>query len=76
MPDKATERVLEILDEINAVPRQSHHLEKIQPWLLEWGRSRGFAVETDDVRDRPDAPEGNPHTRDRVLRAQRLAPQS
>ncbi len=47
MSDTATDRVLEILDEINKIPRQSHHLEKIHPWLLNWGKEKGFEVETD-----------------------------
>ncbi len=47
MSDKNTDRVIEILDEINTVPRQSCHLEKIHPWLMDWGRSHGFEVETD-----------------------------
>jgi len=49
MSDKNTDRVIEILDEINRIPRQSHHLELIHPWLMDWGRSRGFEVETDDA---------------------------
>jgi dipeptidase D len=49
MPDKETERVIEIMDEINRIPRQSHHLELIHPWLMEWGRSRGFETETDEA---------------------------
>ena len=49
MPDKNTDRVIEIMDEINRIPRQSHHLELIHPWLMDWGRSRGFDVETDDA---------------------------
>jgi dipeptidase D len=47
MVDINTERVLALMDEINMVPRQSHHLEKIHPWLMEWGKSRGFEVQTD-----------------------------
>jgi len=49
MPDKNTARVIEIMDEINRIPRQSHHPELIHPWLMDWGRSRGFDVETDDA---------------------------
>jgi dipeptidase D len=49
MSDKAIERVLEIMDEINKIPRQSHHLEKIHPWLMDWGRNHGFGVKTDDA---------------------------
>ena len=49
MTDKNTERVIAILDEINRIPRQSNHLELIHPWLMEWGRSRGFEVDTDDA---------------------------
>jgi dipeptidase D len=47
MSEDTADRVLEIMDEINMIPRQSHHLEKIHPWLMEWGRSRGFEVQTD-----------------------------
>ena len=49
MSDRNTDRVIEILDEINMIPRQSGHLELIHPWLMNWGRSRGFEVETDDA---------------------------
>lgn len=49
MTEKASERVLKIMDEINMIPRQSHHLEKIHPWLMDWGRTRGFKVKTDDA---------------------------
>ncbi len=43
------DKILGIMDEINAIPRQSHNLEKIHPWLMQWGRQRGFAVETDQA---------------------------
>lgn len=49
MSDKSTDRVIEILDEINAIPRQSNHLELIHPWLMNWGRSRDFEVDTDEA---------------------------
>ena len=48
MSDTASDRVLEIMDQINTVPRQSGHLEKIHPWLMNWGREQGFEVETDE----------------------------
>ena len=51
MTDQSIERVLSIMDEINQVPRQSLHLEKIHPWLMEWGRSHGFETTTDGVRN-------------------------
>ncbi len=44
-----TNRILEIFNAINTIPRQSHHLEKIHPWLMNWGREHGFSVSTDDV---------------------------
>lgn len=47
--DKMTGEILAILDEINAVPRQSHHLEKIHPWLINWGKQHGLDVKTDDT---------------------------
>ncbi|RLW70909.1 MAG: hypothetical protein B6D68_00225, partial [spirochete symbiont of Stewartia floridana] len=43
------DKILGIMDEINAIPRQSHNLEKIHPWLMEWGRQRGFEVKTDQA---------------------------
>ena len=49
MSDQAIDRVLAIMDEINTVPRQSEHLEKIHPWLMQWGRDQGFEVDTDDA---------------------------
>ena len=49
MSDSATEKILAVMDEINAVPRQSHHLEKIHPWLMNWGKEHGFKVESDDA---------------------------
>jgi len=51
MNDTATDRVLEILDEINAVPRQSHHLEKIHPWLMAWGKDHGFETLSDEAQN-------------------------
>lgn len=49
MPDASADRVIEILDEINTIPRQSNHLEKIHPWLMNWGKQRGFETETDEA---------------------------
>ena len=49
MSDNAIDRVIGILDEINRIPRQSHHVEKIHPWLMDWGRTHGFETETDDA---------------------------
>lgn len=49
MSEKAINRVLEIMDDINTIPRQSYHLEKIHSWLMDWGRSRGFDVKTDEA---------------------------
>lgn len=51
MADQSIERVLSIFDEINKVPRQSLHLEKIHPWLMEWGRSHGFETVTDEAQN-------------------------
>ncbi len=47
MSDPA-DRILEIFNAINTIPRQSHHLEKIHPWLMNWAREHGFSVSTDD----------------------------
>ena len=49
MSEAAVERVLTILNEINAVPRQSYHLERIHPWLMNWGKDHGFEVDTDEA---------------------------
>ncbi len=49
MSEKAINRVLEIMDDINTIPRQSYHLEKIHSWLMDWGRSHGFDVKTDEA---------------------------
>ena len=46
-----TERILEIFDEINAVPRRSGDLERIHGWLSDWACSRGFDVESDESRN-------------------------
>ncbi|MDF1566786.1 MAG: aminoacyl-histidine dipeptidase [Spirochaetaceae bacterium] len=51
MNDKDTNRVLAIMDEINTVPRQSNHLEKIHPWIMDWGRRQGFDVKTDSAQN-------------------------
>ncbi len=48
---KEIDRVIEFLNEINTVPRQSRHMEQIQPWLIEWGKSHGLEVETDEIRN-------------------------
>ncbi|OQX29903.1 MAG: hypothetical protein B0D92_01350 [Spirochaeta sp. LUC14_002_19_P3] len=47
MTDNTTEKILKLMDEINRIPRQSHHLEKIHPWLMNWGKEKGFEVRTD-----------------------------
>lgn len=49
MSDNATDRVIGIMDEINRIPRQSCHLEKIHPWLMDWAQKHGYDVDTDEV---------------------------
>jgi len=51
MNEKSTERVLALMDEINKIPRQSNHLDKIHPWLMRWGMDHGFGVETDAAKN-------------------------
>ncbi|AKB28940.1 Aminoacyl-histidine dipeptidase (Peptidase D) [Methanosarcina siciliae T4/M] len=46
-----TRQILEIFEEINKIPRCSKHEEKLSLWLQEWGRSRGFEVKTDAVKN-------------------------
>ena len=41
--------ILAIFNEINTIPRKSTQLEKIRPWLLKWGKDRGFEVKTDNA---------------------------
>jgi di/tripeptidase len=53
MNDNDTNRVLAIMDEINTVPRQSNHLEKIHPWIMDWGRRHGFDVKNRLDQERP-----------------------
>ena len=40
-------RVLDIFDEINKVPRPTGYLERIHPWLMNWGRQRGLRIRSD-----------------------------
>lgn len=44
-----TQKILEVFEEINKIPRRSKHEEKISIWLQEWGRSRGFEVKADSL---------------------------
>ncbi len=46
-----TRQILEIFEEINKIPRCSKHEERLALWLQEWGRSRGFEVKTDAVKN-------------------------
>ncbi|AAM06031.1 TPA: aminoacyl-histidine dipeptidase [Methanosarcina acetivorans] len=46
-----TRKILEIFEEINKIPRCSKHEERLSLWLQEWGRSRGFEVKTDAVKN-------------------------
>jgi len=41
--------ILDVFEEINKVPRQSKHEEKISKWLVKWGEDNGFNVKTDEV---------------------------
>ena len=41
--------ILAIFNEINTIPRKSTQLEQIRPWLMKWGKDRGFEVKTDNA---------------------------
>ena len=44
-----TQKILEVFEEINKIPRRSKHEAQISIWLQEWGRSRGFEVKADSL---------------------------
>lgn len=48
MSDKV-KSILNLFEEINKVPRQSKHEEKISQWLVEWAQDHGFTAERDEV---------------------------
>lgn len=41
------ERVLDIFDEINKVPRPTGYHNHIHPWLMNWGKQHGLRVRSD-----------------------------
>ncbi|MBN2659328.1 MAG: aminoacyl-histidine dipeptidase [Spirochaetales bacterium] len=45
---EAVQKILDIFEELNRVPRQSEHEEKIHKWLVGWAEENGFACATDD----------------------------
>lgn len=47
--DKITQEILDVLQEINNIPRCSKHEERIANWLKEWSLSNGFNVRYDSV---------------------------
>ena len=46
--DKKIQAVLDLFEEINKVPRQSKHEEKISKWLVEWAEKNGLKAERDE----------------------------
>ena len=46
--DKKIQAVLDLFEEINKVPRQSKHEEKISAWLVEWAEKHGLKAERDE----------------------------
>ena len=46
--DKKIQAVLDLFEEINKVPRQSKHEEKISAWLVEWAEKHGLEAERDE----------------------------
>ncbi|MBB6479664.1 aminoacyl-histidine dipeptidase [Spirochaeta isovalerica] len=46
---EAVQRILDIFEELNKVPRQSEQEEKIHKWLMEWAEDNGFACSTDEA---------------------------
>ncbi|TGC07469.1 aminoacyl-histidine dipeptidase [Methanolobus halotolerans] len=47
--DRVTQEILDLLEEINCVPRCSGHEEKIANWLKEWSLANGLNVKFDSV---------------------------
>ncbi|MBT3276260.1 MAG: aminoacyl-histidine dipeptidase [Spirochaetales bacterium] len=45
--DNDTQRIVEIFEQISAVPRQSKHEEKISAWLRDWAAQRSLDFRTD-----------------------------
>ncbi|MBP5435892.1 aminoacyl-histidine dipeptidase [bacterium] len=46
--NKKTEAILNLFEEINKVPRQSKHEEKISAWLVDWAKDHGLEAERDE----------------------------
>ena len=46
--DKKIQAVLDLFEELNKVPRQSKHEEKISAWLVEWAEKNGLKAERDE----------------------------
>lgn len=44
-----TKQILDLFEEIDAIPRCSKHEEKIGAFLLEWGKKHGLQTKTDKV---------------------------
>ena len=49
--DEKTRNVLNIFEQISAIPRCSKHEKKIAKWLKTWAKERGFEVRTDRVQN-------------------------
>jgi len=43
-----TQAVLDLFEELDKVPRQSKHEEKISAWLVEWAEKHGLKAERDE----------------------------
>ena len=46
--DKKIQAVLDLFEELDKVPRQSKHEEKISAWLVEWAEKHGLKAERDE----------------------------
>jgi len=48
-PHEMTTRILDVFEQISAIPRRSKHEEQICDWLVSWAEAHGFATRRDDV---------------------------
>jgi len=46
---EAVQKILDIFEELNKVPRKSEQEEKIHKWLVDWAAQNGFACTTDEA---------------------------
>lgn len=47
----AVQKILDIFEDLNKIPRKSEHEEKIHHWLMDWAEQHGFDCVTDEAKN-------------------------